>query len=184
MNDVLIEPGNLGGADWTPTSFNPHLGFAYIGGNVWPVRMTAVPTPAPTGTGNLGGWWSFTTEEQVAASGTLTALDVSTGKIRWQVKTDVAAYGGTCATSGNLVFLGESEHDPSNPYGLRGYLSSFDARTGERVFRYRIPGDAPIVAPCVTYSVRGRQYVAVTAGGGIFFSNKGNSIHVFALPRD
>jgi quinohemoprotein ethanol dehydrogenase len=184
VDDALIEPGNLGGADWTPTSFNPHLGLAYIGGNVLPVRMTAVPTPAPTGTGNLGGWWSFTKEEQLAASGTLTAMDVSTGKIRWQVKTEYLAYGGTCATAGNLVFLGEADDDPANPFGLRSYLSAFDARTGERVFRYRIPGDAPIVAPCVTYSIKGRQFIAVSAGGEIFNAPKGNNIHTFALPRD
>jgi PQQ-dependent dehydrogenase (methanol/ethanol family) len=184
VNDALIEPGNIGGADWTPTSFNPHLGLAYIGGNVMPVRMTAVPTPAPTGTGNLGGWWSFTKHEQLAATGTLTAMDVSTGKIRWQAKTEGIAYGGTCATAGNLVFLGELDDDPSNPLAGRSYLSVFDARTGERVFRYRIPGDAPILAPCVTYSVRGRQYVAIAAGGAIWLSIKGNNIHVFALPRD
>jgi PQQ-dependent dehydrogenase (methanol/ethanol family) len=184
VNDALIEPGNLGGADWTPTSFNPNLGLAYIGGNVWPVRMTAFPTVAPTGTGNLGGWWSFTAEEQVATTGTLTAMDVSTGKIRWQVKTEAPAYGGTCATAGNLVFLGELADDPSNPFGLRSYFSAYDARTGEQVLRYSMPNGDPIAAPCVTYSVRGRQYVAVSAGGGAFFSTKGNSIHVFALPRD
>ena len=63
------------------------------------------------------------------------------------------------------------------------YLSAFDARTGERVFRYRIQGDAPIFAPCVTYSINGRQFIAVAAGGAIFSSSKGNSIHTFALPR-
>ena len=91
--------------------------------------------------------------------------------------------GGTCATAGNLVFLGEADDDPGNPFAVRSYLSAFDARTGERVFRYRIPGDAPISAPCVTYSIKGRQYIAVSAGGAIFNSSKGNNIHTFALPR-
>lgn len=184
VNNARVEPGNFGGADWTPTSFNQNLNLAFIGGNVLPVRFTGVPAPAPTGNkGNFGGWFSFTKEDQLAASGTLTAMDVSTGKIRWQVKTQYPAYGGTCATAGNLVFLGESDDDPDNPFNVRSYLSAFDARTGERLFRYRIPGDAPIVAPCVTYSIKGRQFIAVAAGGVLWNYGRGNNIHTFALPN-
>ena len=94
------------------------------------------------------------------------------------------AYGGTCATAGNLVFLGEADDDPTNAYNVQSFLSAFDARTGERLFRYRIPGDAPIVAPCVTYSIKGRQFIAVAAGGVLWNSGRGSNIHTFALPRD
>ena len=43
----LVKPGAMGGSDRVPTSFNPHLGLAYIGGMVLPMRYTSAPKSAP-----------------------------------------------------------------------------------------------------------------------------------------
>jgi alcohol dehydrogenase (cytochrome c) len=181
--DQLNEPGNLGGSDWTPTSFNPHLGLAYIGGNVLPIRPTAFTTEAPTKTGNLGGWFSWTVQEQLYATGTLTAMDVESGKIKWQVRTQSPVIGGTCATAGNLVFLGDADDDPANPLMPLSYFSAFDAQTGERLFRYRVPNDVPIIAPCVAYAVDGDEFIAVAAGGWWLNPAHDNLIYVFGLRK-
>jgi quinohemoprotein ethanol dehydrogenase len=183
--DQLVEPGATGGSDWGPTSFNPHLGLAYIQGTVLPMRYTSNPEAAPTpGVGSIGGWWSFTAQEQGLSTATFSAMDVATGKIRWQVNVNgpFGAYGGSCATAGNLVFFGESEYNPASPAFPLVYFTAHDAQTGESLFRYRIPGDAGIAAPCITYAVGGKQYVVVAAGGGLGQLNKGDGIYVFGLP--
>lgn len=185
VHDQLVEPGTIGGSDWGPTSFNPHLGLAFIGGNVMPMRYTSVPEAAPTpGAGSLGGWFSYTVDEVVHSTGTLTGMDVATGKIRWQVQTKGIRYPGSCATAGNLVFIGELDANLANPTIPLSYFSAYDARTGTRLFRFRIPNDVSIVAPCMTYSIDGEQYIAVAAGGAIGQLAKGDKIYVFGLQRD
>jgi glucose dehydrogenase len=185
VNSQLVEPGVLGGSDWGPTSYNPHLGLAFIGGNVLPMRFTAIPEAAPTaGVGSTGGWWSYTSEDHARSTGTLTAMDVATGKIRWQVRTEEVEYPGSCATAGNLVFIGEMDDNLANPVFPLSYFSAYDAQTGKRLFRYRIPNDVPIVSPCVTYALDGAQYVAVSAGGAIGDLNKGDAIYVFGLRKE
>jgi alcohol dehydrogenase (cytochrome c) len=181
VTDQLLEPSNGGGSDWTPSSYNPELGLAYIGGNVLPTRMTAMPTATTTGTGNLGGWWSWTAEDQVKGGGTLTAMDVATGRIRWQVKMEGQPWGGTCATAGGLVFVGETDDDPAHPFLPLSYFSAYDAATGERLWRYRVPNDVPVAAPCVSFSVGDDQYIAVAAGGTFLWHSKGDRIYVFGL---
>lgn len=184
VNNQRVEPGVLGGSDWGPVSYNPELGLAFIGGNVLPMRYTAAPEAAPTpGIGSTGGYWSYTIEDQAAGTGTITAMDVATGKIRWQVQTEEIAYPGSCATAGGLVFMGSQDDNPKAPLLALSYFSAFDAHTGERLFRFRIPNDVPVVAPCVTYAVDGEQYVAVSAGGALGGFIKGDAIYVFGLPK-
>jgi glucose dehydrogenase len=79
--------------------------------------------------------------------------------------------GGTLATAGGLVFTGEGN----------GMFDAFDAATGKLLWQYRCA--AGVNAPPITYSVRGRQYVAVAAGGNSLFGYRtGDELLVFALP--
>jgi PQQ-dependent dehydrogenase (methanol/ethanol family) len=184
VNDQLVEPGVIGGSNWGPTSYNPYLGLAYIQGNVLPMRYTSIPKAAPTpGVGDTAGWWSYTVEELASSTATFTAMDVATGKIRWQIPVNgpLGAYGGSCATQGGLVFVGEAEANPQAPAFPFSYFTAIDARTGERLFRYPIPNLVTIAGPCVTYAIDGKQYVAVAVGGGTGQLIKGDAIYVFGL---
>jgi len=62
--------------------------------------------------------------------------------------------GGTLATAGGLVFQGTAD----------GYLSAYDAATGERLWRF-YAGLGIIAAP-MSYSAGGKQYVSVLVGYG------------------
>ncbi len=100
--------------------------------------------------------------------GTLTAVDVNTGAIRWQVplgefpgvpENSARAMGsinlgGPIVTAGGLIFIGASL-DPS--------LKAFDVETGTELWRGLLPTSSRAVP--MTYEVGGRQYVAVAAGG-------------------
>jgi alcohol dehydrogenase (cytochrome c) len=88
--------------------------------------------------------------------GALKALDPKTGEMVWQVKFADLTEGGVLATAGDVVFTGNRE----------GYFHAFDARHGNLLWKVSLGGY--IAAGPVTYSVEGKQYVAVAAGHGMF----------------
>jgi alcohol dehydrogenase (cytochrome c) len=117
----------------------------------------------------------------IPVTGSLSAIDVNTGKIAWQYKSDLPMAGGALATASDLVFHGESTGD----------INAFDARSGAKLWSFHL--GAGVSAPPVTYRVGGVQYLAVGAGnlpaGGLsrIAVNKGmqplgDVVAIFALP--
>ena len=107
------------------------------------------------------------TEEQ---SGNITAVDYNTGKIRWQVKTPQPMIGGILATAGGLVFTGEGN----------GRFRAYDAQNGNVLWTFQ--AGAGVNAPPSSYTVGGKQYIVVAAGGNVQLDYKrGNTIIAFTL---
>jgi glucose dehydrogenase len=88
-----------------------------------------------------------------APTGSLSAVNVNTGKIDWQYKSELPMVGGVLATASDLVFAGEMD----------GHINAFNARTGQKLWRFNL--GVGVTAPPITYRVKGVQYVAVAAGG-------------------
>jgi len=127
-------------------------------------------TQYPDGKLWLGG--AFKTIPGAPQTGNVTAVDVNTGKIAWQAKTDQPMIGGISVTGGDLAFAGEGN----------GSFKAYDARSGKVLWTYQC--GAGVNAPPVTYMVDGKQYVAVGAGGNTQIDFKrGNSVFVFSLPE-
>jgi len=101
----------------------------------------------------------------------LSAVDIDTGKIAWQADTAQPLIGGVLATAGNLVFTGEGN----------GNVNAYDAKSGKKLWSFQC--GAGVNAPPVSYTVNGKQYIAVAAGGNTQLDFKrGNSVIVFTLP--
>jgi glucose dehydrogenase len=167
---VVVAPGGGGGANWSPTSYDPRSGWMYVAALHMPMRYTVREIPAAGDKPAV----RYTSLEPTDGPrwGTLSAVDTrAQGKIRWQVKTADPLIGGVLATAGNIVFSGEGS----------GSFSAFDARSGERLWQFNC--GAGVNAPPVSYEVGGKQYVAVAAGGNAIFGfRQGESLIVFALP--
>ena len=110
--------------------------------------------------------------------GQITAVDVATGNTVWQYQQRANNYSGVLATAGGLVFNGDAAR----------YFFALDADTGKKIWQARL-GSMCCGYP-VTYSVDGRQYIAVVAGYGrntlapeIDSVAGSNMIYVFALPE-
>ena len=193
VSNVLVEPGVWGGAEHSPLSHNPTLGLTYIPANIKPMRVTALPEAQPDATHTflgIAGWWSFGSfaDNDAESSGVLVAMDPQSGKVKWRAETDTQLLVGTCATAGNLVFMGETVDNPSDPAHPFEFFTAFDARNGKRLLRWRVPGDVGINAPCISYDVGGHQYIAVAVGGrirsdGNVRGNNGDAVYVFGLPE-
>jgi PQQ-dependent dehydrogenase (methanol/ethanol family) len=166
---VLVAPGIAGGANWSPSAFDPSRGLFFVGALHLPTRYIAHEARRPDST-VLQYASTRNTDE---AWGTLTALDLAAGGVvRWQVKTPEPLLGGVLATAGGLVFSGAG----------KGRFAAFDAGTGRELWSWQ--AEAGVNAPPVTYEVAGRQYVAVAAGGNALFGfTQGDYVIAFALPE-
>jgi alcohol dehydrogenase (cytochrome c) len=168
---VTISPGAIGGANWSPTAFDPSSGLVYVAATHMPLRYVKHEAPATADQPAL----LYATLEPVKGPtwGTLTAISIrEKGHIRWQQKTEQPLVGGVLATAGGLVFTGEGN----------GYVDAFDSATGKRLWQFQC--GAGVNAPPITYEVDGVQYVAVAAGGNAIFGYKqGGALIVFALPK-
>jgi alcohol dehydrogenase (cytochrome c) len=166
---VRMLPGANGGSEWSPTAVNPNLGYMYVLGLEQPMNYITHSAPLEKGKLWLGSAFKAVPGEK--QFGTFTAINLNTGKRAWQVKTDQPMIGGALATAGNLVFTGEGN----------GHFNAYDARTGKTLWSFT--GGAGCNAPPVTYSLDGKQYIAMACGGNYQLGYPlGDAVMVFALP--
>lgn len=122
--------------------------------------------------------------------GELTAIDLKAGKVLWKVpfgttrdqapppvwlKLGAPNIGGSIVTASGLVFIGAATDN---------YLRAYDIRTGEVLWKGRLPAGGQ--ATPMTYRLRknGRQYVVIAAGGHQYLGTKlGDSLVAYALPE-
>ncbi|HSB23958.1 MAG TPA: PQQ-dependent dehydrogenase, methanol/ethanol family [Burkholderiaceae bacterium] len=162
-------PGANGGVEWSPMAFNPKTRLVYAANLHQPMTYHVEEAKYPGGKLWLGGAFKVIPSEK--QWGRLAAVNVDTGKMAWKVDTEQPLIGGVLATAGDLVFNGEGN----------GWFSAFDATDGKKLWSFNC--GAGVNAPAVSYTVDGKQYVAVAAGGNTQLDFKrGNSVFVFALP--
>ena len=88
------------------------------------------------------------------SASSLVAWDPVQQREVWRVKTPIHFNGGVMATGGNLVFQGQMDSK----------FNAYDARSGQLLWSY--DAKAPVIAPPISYSVNGKQYVTVITGNG------------------
>ncbi len=161
-------PGANGGVEWSPIATDPSQGMAYAINLHQPMTYHVENAAYPSGKLWLGGAFKvIPTEEQW---GNITAVNYNSGKIAWQVKTEQPMIGGILATAGGLVFTGEPN----------GTFEALDSATGAKLWSFQ--AGAGVNAPPSSYTVEGKQYVVVGAGGNAQIDAKrGNAIISFTV---
>jgi PQQ-dependent dehydrogenase (methanol/ethanol family) len=178
---VASSPGYNGGDDWPPMSYNPGLHAFYVCSSSTATAYEAIPIAhAQPYVGGLGYYNVNIGPNKfgiIAWGGTFTALDATTNRIIWQQKWNGATnycYSGSFTTAGNLVFVGHND----------GTYEADNAASGKRLWSMKLQYGAN--APGITYTVNGKQYVALldggTTGDGTTPSKRGDAVYVFALP--
>jgi PQQ-dependent dehydrogenase (methanol/ethanol family) len=172
---VHVCPGSLGGVQWNGPAFNPRTNLLYVASVDWCGTFRKSPTLVHVmGQLYLGGWWVPDPPDQ--ARGWLTAIDASTGTIRWRYESRRPMLAAITATSADLLFTGE----------LDGDFLVLDARDGTVLFRHDTGG--AIAGGIVTYQIANKQYVAVTSGAATRFwrARAGSAtVTIFAVsPRE
>jgi alcohol dehydrogenase (cytochrome c) len=158
-------------------AFNPKTGLVYLNSWNYPRLMKYVDFKFVLGTGSTGIESSMDTPKGEPAGYHL-AIEPLTGKVVWQVPLmDMAASAGILATDGGLLFTGL----------LTGEVVALDQDSGKTLWQFKT--GSSIVAPPITYTHKGRQYVTVLSGLGGSVPNRvaaksvppGGSVWTFAL---
>lgn len=160
---VMVSPAPGGAHNWNPIAFSPSTGLVYLSAKNG-TQMVHVPDPK----------WKYDPDSQnlgldshdvplnakladmPAATGELLAWDPVARKAAWHAATPVLEGGGVLATAGNLVFQGRSD----------GILAAYRATDGRQLWSF--DAGTGIMAPPVTYTVDGVQYLTLMVGlGGV-----------------
>jgi len=149
-------PSHFGGKNWEPSAYNPELGLLYVPSKE---GCNYLETVEQKDFADQGG--SLKPRDRFAGGGpktperlhgSLKAIDPVTGDTKVAEKLEYPNFSGVLATAGNLVFTGHVD----------GTFSAYDAKTLKEVWSVNL--GTGINAPAVTYSVNGKQYVAVLVG--------------------
>jgi quinoprotein glucose dehydrogenase len=190
VEGTILNPGTIGGGNWSGASFDPTKGLLYVNANNFPRVVRLLPTHNKDGPFRDAGQVRLIDHEGYPGMkppwGTLTAIDLNRGEIRWQEtlgefaqltargvrKTGTPNLGGSIVTAGGLVFIGGTMDE---------MFRAFDSDSGRVLWEHKLPFGG-YAAPC-TYSVNGRQFVAIAAGGGGKLGTRsGDAFVAFALP--
>jgi quinohemoprotein ethanol dehydrogenase len=151
--ELIIWPSSAGAHSWMSMSFDPQTGLVYIPYMQLGVRyLKGKPLPGGVFVGGLG--IKDYEADPMDGKGALLAWDPVRQKEAWKAPLDTIWNGGVMASAGNLVFQGAAD----------GYLSAYNATTGERLWRF-YTGMGIIAAP-MSYAINGKQYVSILVGYG------------------
>jgi PQQ-dependent dehydrogenase (methanol/ethanol family) len=163
-------PGANGGSEWSPISIDPGLGYAYVAALHQPMWYRTNYAPWDKGRLWLGSAFvAIPGEEQY---GLFSAVNLSTGKIAWQVKVPQPMMGGSLSTAGGLTFTGEGN----------GNFNAYESKTGKMLWTFNA-GAGCNSAP-MSFKYKGQQMIGVACGGNYQLNYPlGNTIVLFGLPK-
>ena len=177
----FICPGAAGGQNGFHTAaYNPVNKLLYVPVIESCMKMLKAKATFIQGIPYWGGGPGESQGDLGTAYGHLSAIDPSTGEVKWRYKDDLPLVGGTLATGGGLIFTGNQD----------GYALAFDDMSGELLWKFQT--GSTVRGQPITYKIDGRQYVAIPSGGGGLvvtvigeapLASKGSALVVFALPR-
>jgi alcohol dehydrogenase (cytochrome c) len=174
---VHVWPGPAGAKEWTHAAYSPKTQMFYVPvldvGAEITLRHREFKESIP--------YWGASVNVDIKdVNGFVKAFDASTGQERWRYRDDKPISASVLATGGDLVFVGEAT----------GEFDAFNAQTGELLWQFQT-GSGHHNNP-TTYSIDGRQYIAVPTGWGawvegfaptMFGAPRGDALFVFALPE-
>lgn len=210
-------PGSLGGMNWGGLSIDPVNQLAFVNDMRVGLEVQLVAAdPADAGKKSDGNEAAAITRPvplsgtpyainakvrfmspveipcQKPPFGTLTAVDLKTQQIAWQVPVGTVqdtgpfgikmglpipigmpTLGGTLATQGGLVFIAATQDY---------YLRAYDTGTGKEVWKARLPVGSQGTPITYKSPANGKQYIVISAGGARNSPDRGDYVIAYALP--
>jgi alcohol dehydrogenase (cytochrome c) len=175
---VRFWPGPGGAKEWTHAAYSPRTQMFYVPVQDAGAEVTRRHREFKEGIPYWGASVSPLTKD---AQGFVKAFAASTGEEVWRWRSKQPMSASVLATGGDLVFAGEPT----------GEFNAFDASTGKLLWQFQT-GSGHHSSP-TTYSVDGRQYIAVPTGWGSWVegfspemvgAHHGGALFAFALPED
>jgi quinoprotein glucose dehydrogenase len=205
IQGTLVYPSNVGGVNWGSAAYDPQRHLLFADTNRLPIFVKLIPRDElaeahknASESDRLHGEFARQTGAPYAMFrtpllspsgapcnappwGTIAAVDLFTGKKVWDIplgsfipgmNTGTITLGGPMVTGGGLVFTAAT---------MDNFIRAFDVETGKELWKYELPAGGQ--ATPMTYTLHGRQYVVVAAGGhGKLGTKQGDAVVAFTLP--
>src|SRR6266542_1181296 len=177
---VVVYPGSIGGLNFSPAAYDPKTNYIFnAAAETASVMIQRKLTPTRKKRKRLQGDIFLGLQNGDFGSylpgwhdhGSISAIDVNSGRRVWKVLTPEPERGGVSITASGIGFAG----------GGDGNLRAFDLKSGKLLWKFQT--GRQIAAEPSIYSVNGKEYVAITIGGTPTSSNGGvvPGLMVFAL---
>ena len=215
IDPIIQQPGNIGGLNWGSVSLDHANQRVFVNDIRVPSILQLVPRdryedfikdhppvadghgPSPQAGTPYGVYTTIWLSKLGVPCvqppyGTITAVDLRTRQVAWQVPAGTASelgpmgvrlglpmrmgmptYAGTLSTAGGLVFFA----------GFQDYfLRAYDARDGREVWKAALPVGASATPMSYVSPTTGRQYIVVSVGGAAYSPHQADYVMAFALP--
>jgi len=209
LQGTLAVPGNLGGMTWSGYAFDPRRSLLVVNTNNLVAKVKLIPRAdfSRDDTRNEDGEYSPQTGAPYGLFrrflqspsdmpctappwGLLTAVDMTEGKIRWQIPLGSMqdfggkqppippgsiSLGGPIITGGGLIFIAGT-FDP--------FIRAFDIETGKELWKAQLPDSGHATPMTYRLGANGKQYVVIAAGGHpkITEESLSDALVAFTLP--
>jgi quinoprotein glucose dehydrogenase len=205
LQGTIVYPGNVGGVNWSSSAVDPQRHLLIMNTNhlafwVRLIERDKLKSVYDSREDNrMTGEFARQTKAPFAMYrepflspgkgtpctpppwGTTYALDLFTGAKVWDVplgsfvpgmQTGTINFGGPIATASGLVFTAAA---------MDNFIRAFDVASGKEIWKFELPASGQ--ATPMTYSVGGKQFVVIAAGGhGKLKTKQGDYVVAFSLP--
>jgi quinoprotein glucose dehydrogenase len=210
LQGTLMVPGNLGGMTWSGYAFDPQHSLLVINTNNLVAVAKLIPRAKYDDPGSRSADGDY--GDQIGAPyalyrrflqspsdlpcsappwGTLAAVDMTKGEIRWQIPlgsmqefggphaqqipAGSISLGGPIITAGGIVFIAGTTDS---------FIRGFDVETGKELWKAQLPASANATPMTYRLGTNGKQYLVVAAGGHPKITEEvlGDSLVAFTLP--
>jgi quinate dehydrogenase (quinone) len=216
LEPTLNLPGSLGGMNWGGLSLDPLRHYLFVNDMRVGLEMQLGETDHPHAHNDIaatsdsrprkpqpmqGTPYAIKVKQRFVSPlgipcqkppfGTLTAINLDTRQIAWQmpvgtvqdtgplgikmhlpIPIGMPTLGGTLATQGGLLFIAATQDY---------YLRAYDSATGEERWKGRLPVGSQ--GTPISYRAGGKQYVLISAGGARNSKDRGDYVIAYALPE-
>ena len=205
LQGTLVFPSNVGGVNWGSAAYDPQSHLLFMDTNRLPIFVRLIPRAEfedarknASDSDRLHGEFArqagapygmFRTPLLAPSGlpcnappwGTVAAVDLFSGEKVWDVplgswipgmNTGAITLGGPMVSAGGLVFTAAA---------MDNYLRAFDSETGKELWKFELPAGGQ--ATPMTYTLKGRQFLVIAAGGhGKLGTKQGDYVIAFTLP--
>mgnify|MGYP001337959780 CR=1 FL=1 len=201
-------PGNVGGMNWSGYAFDPVRHVLVVNANALPAKVRIIPRAEYNDRSKRTEDGNYDTQAGTpygmfrrfiqgpsgmpcnkAPWGVLTAIDLETGAIKWQVPLgSLQGFGGSTAqvgpgaislggpivTAGGIVFIAGTI-DP--------FIRAFDIETGRELWKAALPFSGHATPMTYQINANGKQFVVIAAGGAPSITEErvGDTLVAFAM---
>jgi len=170
--EVLVRPGNRGGANWPPSSYDPSSHYLYVCATD---RIAHFVVDADLALPSLGerfrGGMFGIADLQPENRGIVAAMDMRSNRLVWRKEWKEACYAGSVVTASGLLFMGKKD----------GNFVALDSRNGATLWQFQT--EAEVSGTATVFQEDGQEYIVVLSAGARVDGSgeEGDSLWLFSL---